>query len=504
MAETLALPKLMRRALMGFPHTIGAFAIAAVVVVAACSIGTSTGPSTSSAPSKVTWTSCGSGFQCGSVMVPLDYSHPSGATIKIALVRKPATDPAKRIGSLLINWGGPGDSGIDSLRGDTSLTKLNSRFDLIGFDPRGIGQSAPVHCLTAPQEDAINALDPVLDDPQEKQAAVTAYQGLAAGCQKLSAAELPFLDTASAARDMDVIRTALGDAKLTYLGFSYGTFLGETYAHLFPTHVRALSLDAVIDPTVSGNNYMFAQVVGFERSLQAFLADCKARTTCAFGHPGDPGAKLTALMSRLDANPLPVGNQSLTRGLAIPALLVGVIYPSNWPNLGEYLAEADAGDGTMLLQISNSINGRNPNGSYSGNAADAYAAIYCLDQPVPTDIAAYDQLGATLAQASPLFGPIRQYSNLVCSYWPVPPTRKPGPLTAPGAPPILLVGGTNDPGTPYAWAQSVNKQLTGSVLLTRQGYGHMSRFLSTCISDAEDSYLIDLKLPAVGTVCTSS
>ncbi len=313
--------------------------------------------------------------------------------------------------------------------------------------------------------------------------------------------ELPFLDTVSTARDMDVIRAALGDAKLTYLGFSYGTFLGENYAHLFPTHVRALSLDAVWDPTLSANDVVLAQVVGFELNLQAFLADCKARTTCAFGNSGDPGAKLTALMTRLDAKPLPVGNRLLTRGLAISAVTLGVIFPSGWQYLDQALAQADLGLGTMLLEAADAAQGRNPDGSYS-NGAEAGAAIRCLDRPVLPDVAAYDQLGAAMMQASPLFGPARQYANLLCSYWPVPPTGTPGPLTAAGAPPILLVGGTNDPATPYAWAQSVNKQLAGSVLLTRQGYGHMSYLQSTCAQAAEDSYLIDLKLPAPGTVCT--
>jgi pimeloyl-ACP methyl ester carboxylesterase len=486
-------------------HRFAALGMAALLVATACSLGTSSVSSTSPTPSRVVWGDCGqgwAGFQCGSVPVPLDYSNPSAATIKIALLRKPATDPPKRIGSLLINYGGPGESGLSDLHGDTTLSNLNSHFDLIGFDPRGIGQSAPVRCLDGPREDAFNALDPVLDDPQEKQAAIDAVKSFVAGCQKLSGAELPFLDTVSVARDMDVIRAALSDPKLTYVGLSYGTFLGENYAHLFPTHVRALSLDAVLDPTLSANDASLAQVTATESNLQAFLADCKARTTCAYGRAGDPGAKLTALMGRLDSNPLPVGTRLLTRGLAISAVLVGVIFPSYWQDLDRALTAADNADGSMLLSYSDLSLGRNNDGSYS-NGSDASAAIRCLDRPVPSDSTVYDQLGAALTQASPLFGPNRQYSDLVCANWPVPPTGKPGPLTANGAPPILLVGGTNDPGTPYAWAQSVNKQLAGSVLLTRQGYGHMSRFQSTCVQAAEDSYLIDLKLPAPGTVCST-
>jgi len=486
---------------------VTAVAIAAILLLSACTRGAQTQTKASPAhviptPSKVLWTSCGGGFQCGSVQVPLDYTHPNGTSIAIALIRKPATGPAKRIGSLLTNPGGPGASGIDYLRSAAaSMKRLNTVFDLIGFDPRGIGKSAPVRCLDAQQEDAYNALDPVLDDPQEKQAAIEADKNLTAGCQKMSGAELPFVDTISAAKDMDVIRAALGDAKLTYLGFSYGTFLGQTYAHLFPTHVRALSLDGVIDPTLSANDLLLAQVVGFEQNLQAFLADCRARASCTYGRSGDPAAKLEALMIRLDTTPLPVGSRQLTRALAVIGVLTPLYDPSTWTYLDQALTAADQGNGRILLAFSDLYLGRQADGSYS-NETDANAAVNCLDRPVPSDISAYDRLGPAFAKASRLFGPATQYSNLTCAYWPVPPTGRPGPLTADGAPPILLVGGTNDPATPYAWAVAVSKQIAGSVLLTRQGNGHVSYDKSTCAQDAEDAYLMNLTLPAPGTVCT--
>ncbi len=484
-------------------------AIVLLVFATACNLRGGTSASSSSPtpaavnPSRVAWTGCGGGFECGSVQVPLDYSHPDAATINIALIRKPATDSAHRIGSVFTNPGGPGASGIDYLRNAaSSMANLNTRLDLFGFDPRGIGQSAPVRCLSGAQEDIYNALDPVLDDTQEKQAAIDADKGFASGCENLSGKELPFLDTVSAARDMDVMRAAVGDSKLTYLGFSYGTYLGEHYAHLFPTHVRALSLDGVIDPTLSANDLLMAQVVGFERNLQAFLNDCKARTTCAYGQSGDPGTKLTALMSRLDATPLTVGSRKLTRALAIIGVLTPLYDPATWTYLDQGLTAADKGDGRLLLEFSDLYLGRNADGTYS-NETDANAAVNCLDRPVPTDITVYDQLGPAFAKASPLFGPATQYSNLTCAYWPVPATGKPGPLTAIGAPPILLVGGTDDPATPYAWAVAVSKQITNSVLLTRQGDGHVSYDKSQCAQAAEDAYLIDLTLPDSNRPCTS-
>jgi pimeloyl-ACP methyl ester carboxylesterase len=444
-------------------------------------------------PSQLTWTDCGGGFQCATVQVPLDYSHPNSDVIGIAINRKPATNPANRIGSLLINPGGPGASGLQFLRDDASaLTALNQRFDLIGFDPRGVGQSAPVHCLDAAQEAAYNALDSVLDDPQEKQALIDADKQFAAGCEQLSGKLLPFMDTVSAVRDMDVIRAALGDTKLTYLGFSYGTFMGETYAHLFPTHVRALALDGVIDPSLSANDMLLAQTAGFEQDLQAFLADCKARTTCAFGQSGDPYAKLTALMQRIDANPLPVGNRTLTRSLALTGVAEAMYDTGEWTYLGQALTAADQGNGRLLLGLADFY--------YTLFSLDSFIVISCLDRPVPSDMPSYDALGPAFAKASVLFGPADQYGNLQCAYMPVKATGQVGLLTADGAPPILLVGATGDPATPYAGAQAVHQQLARSVLLTRQGNGHTSGN-DQCATAAENDYLINLRLPADGTIC---
>jgi pimeloyl-ACP methyl ester carboxylesterase len=311
------------------------------------------------------------------------------------------------------------------------------------------------------------------------------------------------MDSASTARDMDEIRAAVGDAKLTYLGFSYGTYYGQWYAHLFPTHVRALSLDGVVDPTVSANDSLLGQVVGFEQNLEAFLADCKARTTCAYGRTGDPGAKINAVMATLDVTPLKVGNRELTRSLAMTGLLVTLYDQSTWQYLDLALSRLDNGDGTVLLQLADIYNHRNSDGSYANLFNGGFHSSYCLDFPVPTDISAYDKLTQSYTKASALFGPWSVYSNLQCAYWPVKPKTGQGPLTVQGAPPILLVGGTNDPATPYSEAQSVNRQISGSVLLTRQGNGHTSYDSSTCAHAAEDAYLIDLTLPSAGSICSS-
>ena len=484
----------------------GALVLVIVTLVAAsCSpVSNPIAKSTTPPSGRPTWADCGGGFQCASVQVPLDYANPGAGTIAIAFNRKPATDQAHRIGSVLINPGGPGASGMQFVKDDVSALKvLNSRFDLVGFDPRGVGQSSPVQCLDGPQKDAFIALDPVLDDPQEKQASIQASKDFAAGCELHSGKILPFLDTPSAARDIDAIRAALGDAKLTYMGFSYGTFLGQTYAHLFPNHVRALVLDGVVDPALSANDILTAEVVGFQHNLDAFLADCNARRSaanpCGYAQSGDPATKLNALARRLDSAPIPAGNRSLTLGLASSGIIAGLYYQELWPLLDAGLTAADRGNGTALAGIADFLNERNPDGTYT-NLIDALQAVDCLDRPVPTDIAYYDSLGPIFSRISPLLGPWLQYSNLGCAYWPVKPTGQAGPVTADGAPPILVVGGTNDPVTPYAWAQSVQGQLAGSVLLTRQGNGHTSSN-DPCSVAAEDAYLINLTLPAAGTVC---
>jgi pimeloyl-ACP methyl ester carboxylesterase len=461
-------------------------------------------PSPAANPSEIVWVDCGGGFQCGNLQVPLDYTRVGGRTIAIALIRKPATVHARRIGSLLLNPGGPGESGIEFLRADIkSLANLNRRFDLIAWDPRGVAASTPVTCVDSPQEDAYLALDSVLDDPQEKQAAIQADKDFAAACQKRSGDLLPYMDSASTARDMDRIRAAVGDSELTYLGFSYGTYLGQWYAHLFPTRIRALALDGVVDPTVPANESLLGQVVGFEQNLQAFLAGCKTRSSCTYGQSGDPATKLAALMNRLDTTPMNVGNRQLTRSLAMTGLLQTLYDQSLWPYLDQALTAADRNDGRLLLFFADFYDRRNSDGTYGNVWNGGYLSAYCLDFPVPGDVSAYDALGPAYAKASALFGPWSQYDNLQCAYWPVKPKNKQEPLTAQGAPPILLVGGTNDPATPYSESQSVHRQIAGSVLLTRQGNGHTSYDSSACAHAIEDAYLIDLTVPAAGTTCSS-
>lgn len=461
-------------------------------------------PSPSPSAGKIAWTDCGGGFQCGDLQVPLDYSRPQTRMITLALIRKTATDSGHRIGSLLLNPGGPGEPGIELLRDDVkSFGNLNTRFDLVSFDPRGVGQSTPVTCVDGPTEDAYLAEDAVLDDPKEKSDFIQTAKNFAAACQSKSGDLLPYMDSASVAQDMNQIRIAVGDDKLSYLGFSYGTNYGQWYAHLFPDRVRALSLDGVVDPTVQANDAQYGQIVGFEQNLQAFYADCRSRSNCLYKRTGDPQTKLMALVNRLDETPMKVGGRDMTRSLALTGVLATLYSREFWQYLDLALYQVDNGDGRLLLSFADQYNRRHSDGTYDNLFNGAYDSQWCLDRPVPSDVAAYDRLAAKFIAASALFGAYSVYSNLQCAYWPAKPTYHQTPLTAPGAPPILLIGGTNDPATPYSEAQAVNRVLTGSVLLTRSGEGHTSYDTSTCSHSYEDAYLLNLTLPPPGTVCSA-
>ncbi len=452
---------------------------------------------------EVSWTDCTDGFQCATLAVPLDYTKPQGRQISLALIRKPVTDPSRRIGSLLLNPGGPGGSGVRFLRDFAPLLmNLNSRFDLVSWDPRGVGASTAVTCLDGPQLDAFLALDSVLDDQQEANAFFKANQEFAVGCRHRSGGLLPFMDSESTAQDMESIRAVLGDPKLTYLGFSYGTLIGQWYAHLFPTHVRAFALDGVVDSKATGRGGALAQLAGFEKNLEAYLSDCATRPTCTLARAGEPRAKLVSLMNSLDETPLPVGGRQLTRSLAMTAVLATMYDQLRWKDLDGALAALDGGDGRKMLAIADSWSERNPDGTYSNFFNGAFAATACIEsRPAPTEIFSPDPAFNEIRAASPFFGPWEEWDGVYCDFWPELP-RANVPLTISGAPPILLVGASNDPATPYIEAKNVSDQIPGSVLLTRIGNGHTSYEFSDCISAAEDVYLISLVLPPRGTTCT--
>ncbi len=455
----------------------------------------------------VSWTPCNgidgpTGYGCATVKVPLDYTHPNGTQIGIALDRHAAT--GSRIGALFVNPGGPGASGVDYLPDIIGILTpaVLARFDIVGFDPRGVGRSDPVTCETGPQLDQFFDLNPDPKTAAGLAQLTAAYRTFDQGCEARSGSVLSFVGTVNAARDLDELRAAVGDAKLSYLGFSYGTLLGATYGGLFPTHIRALALDGAVNPAEPSLPTYVEQSAAINKDLDDFLANCSQDPTCAWKPSGNLRTDYDALMARIAAHPLPGdGTRTLGPGLALDAMFIGLNDEASWPALASGLAAADAGDGSVLLDYGDQYTERNADGTYS-NLFEAYYAISCVDSTWPTDPAVIQQAAATARQQAPELGAADVYGiALPCATWPVPATTSPHVITAAGSPPIVVVGSTGDPATPYADAQALAGQLQHGVLLTRVGDGHIGYRSSACIRSHVDSYLIDLTVPPSGIRC---
>jgi pimeloyl-ACP methyl ester carboxylesterase len=476
----------------------------------------STTPTTTNAPDalaqtiarygakKLRWTGCGEGFECAKLAVPLDYATPVGDDIELSVIRLKARG-RDRIGSVVLNPGGPGGSGVEFARQAQALLpgEILDRFDVVSFDPRGVASSSPVDCFDDAQMDRLVHADPTPDSPAERRELFDVSKQFANACQERSARLLPHVGTLDAAKDMDVLRAALGDKKLTYVGFSYGTLLGARYAEQFPTHIRALVLDGALDPTLTNREISLAQAVGFEKALESFLADCE-RQGCAFASHGGAEKAFDELMRRVEAHPL---DGDAGRELGPSEALFGVaaaLYSPEfgWPVLRGALESAySAGDGLGLMSLFDNLVERDHDGHFS-NSIEAQSAVNCLDGEYAKDESAYDADAKAFAKKAPRFGEAIAYGPVVCAYWPVPPVTKPGPVHANGAPPIVVVGTTRDPATPYAWSVALAKQLPGT-LVTYDGDGHTAYgyHRNACVERVVDAYLISLAVPKAGTRC---
>ena len=462
-----------------------------------------TAPAQPSGGTLSAWKACGGGFQCATLTVPLDTAKPSAGTVGLALTRHRATG-GSRIGSLLVNPGGPGASAVEFLQGSyTDFPKtISSHFDLVAFDPRGVGRTAPVRCETTAELDAYFHLDPVPDLPAEVAALHAGNTKLAAGCQRRSGRILPYVSTKIVAQDMDRVRRALGDSKLSYLGYSYGTAIGASYLDQFPTHVRAMVLDGALDPTLSWDQLLAGQSRGFDVALNAFLADCQ-KTSCAFRKAvsGDLTKAYDDLAAKVETNPLP-GDATRTVGPDEFTLGVGAgLYSRRygWPAIAAALAGAEQGRGDALLALNDSYLERSDKGY--ANISESNFAVNCIDRPWPRTDAPYYALAKQVGRQYPRFGPAIALSGLGCAVWPVPPVGTPHAVSGAGSPPVVVIGTTRDPATPYSWAQGLAKQLAHGILLTHIGDGHTVYRVGapTCITGPVDSYLISLRAPAVAT-----
>ncbi|MFG2114342.1 alpha/beta hydrolase [Streptomyces sp. NPDC048718] len=496
----------------------GAAAPSRESAAAASSAGTSGGPggeiSTAALgkyyAQKVSWRSCGAAnFQCGTVRAPLDYAKPDGGEVKLAISRVRATGPGKRLGSLLVNPGGPGGSAVGYLQGYAGIgypAQIRARYDIVGVDPRGVARSEPVECLTGARMDAYTQVDQTPDTPAEQKALAAAFKEFAAACQKRAGKILPHVSTVETARDMDIVRAVLGDEKLTYVGASYGTFLGATYAELFPSRTGRLVLDGAMDPSLSAETLNRDQTAGFETAIRAFAADCVTKTDCPLGTKSVPAAldALDRFFRDADAKPVPTGEgRPLGEALATTGVIAAMYDETAWPQLREALTRAMGGEGSAMLALADSYYEREPDGAYA-NLMSANAAVNCLDLP-PAFAGPADVLKAVpfFEKASPVFGRNLAWAALNCTYWPTPATGKPHRITAEGAAPIVVVGTTRDPATPYKWARSLADQLSSGVLLTYEGDGHTAYGRgSDCIDTAINTYLLDGTPPKNGKRCS--
>jgi pimeloyl-ACP methyl ester carboxylesterase len=505
-----------RRLLRTFATALGAVGL----LVSGCSSGSST-PSASATGSadsedlkpyyaqKLRWRDCGAeGFQCTTMKAPLDYGDPRGGDVKLAVSRKQATGPGKRIGSLLVNPGGPGGSAIGYLQGYAAIgypAPVRARYDMAAIDPRGVARSEPVECLSGKEMDAHTQVDLTPDNEAEVTKLSDAFGAFANGCEKRSGAILPHVSTVETARDMDILRALLGDEKLHYLGASYGTFLGATYADLFPSRVGRLVLDGAMDPSLAAIDINRDQTAGFETAFQSFAADCVKQADCPLGTTSTTGAAtaLKRLFKDLDAKPVPTGeSRKLGESLATMGVIAAMYDEAAWPQLREGLTGARHGDGSGLLALADTYYEREPSGKYA-NLMFANAAVNCLDSsPAFAGPDAVEKALPGFEEASPVFGRGFAWAALNCAFWPVEPTGTPHRTEAKGAAPIVVVGTTRDPATPYKWAESLAGQLSSGSLLTYEGDGHTAYGRgSDCIDTAINTYLLDGTPPEDGKKC---
>ncbi|MFI8191091.1 alpha/beta hydrolase [Streptomyces sp. NPDC085946] len=447
-------------------------------------------------------------WQCATMKVPLDWDEPRGDTIELALIRVRTTgEPNRRIGSLVFNFGGPGGSGVTTLPAfGEDYAKLRTRYDLVSFDPRGVGRSAPVICENDQQLDAYFQQDATPDDAAERTEYVAGTEEFNEACEERSRKMLPHVRTTDAARDLDLMRRVLGDDKLHYFGVSYGTELGGVYAHLFPRNVGRAVFDAVVDPTQTPEQGSLAQAKGFQLALDNFAEDCVSQAEdCPIGDSAqDVKDRIARLLEELEDRPLPgVFPRELTQTAATGGIAQALYSKEFWAYLTDGLQQAYAGDGRTLMLLADSLNGRSENGEYS-NLVAANVAINCADDRPRYDVAYVQRRLPEFRAASELFGEFLAWSMLSCTGWPVAGAADHPDVSAPGAPPILVIGNTGDPATPYEGARKMARELGEGVgvELTYRGQGHGAYDSgNTCVRDAVDGYLLDGKVPAPGTVC---
>ena len=452
---------------------------------------------------RLDWVDCGPG-DCAELQVPLNYDDPDGEVIEISLLRVPAREGRNRIGSLVVNPGGPGGSGVDYAAAADHIVgpQVRGRYDIVGFDPRGVGRSAPIDCVSDAEMDIHLGFIEVPDDRSDEELA----EEFAQGCALTSGPIASHVSTVDAAKDMDVLRAALGEEKLTFLGKSYGTYLGAVFAEQFPDRVGRFVLDGGLPPDLTSDDITVGQAAGFERATRAWAQDC-LDAGCPLGEDVESVMTgMAAFLDSVDEEPIAVRADARVTELGSGGAFLGVVAAmydqGRWAFLAEALGDAiEDRDGTALQDLANHYAQRTSAGVYAGNLIEANAAINCLDRR--TD-GVTDELRSRAAEAAPLWGPIFTEEDVtLCSYWPA-EVGGGGPrqIEAAGRDPIVVVGTTRDPATPYEWSEQLAEQLASGVLVTFDGDGHTAYGRSNdCIDRAIDAFFIDGTVPEDGLRC---
>ncbi len=454
---------------------------------------------------ELAWEQCEGGNECATLTVPIDYRDVDLGTFGIALMRAPAEDPGARVGSLVVNPGGPGAPGTDMIRDKQFYfgAPLRESFDIVGFDPRGTGASNPVDCLSDDELDEFVAGDPAPDDPGEDEEYAEGLADFFQGCVDNSDELVGHVSTNEAARDMDVLRAALRDDTLDYLGFSYGTRLGSTYAELFPERVGRFVLDAATDPTLTFRESTLSQAGGFQLALESYIQDCVDDGDCFLGDSVQEGLdRISGLLEQVDDEPLPTNEErDLQIGNAFYGLVLPLYSEENWEFLDQGLEQAFEGDGSTLLFLSD-FYGSRENGDYVDNSLEAIYAINCLDDPTSIEPGEVRDHYRDFRKASPTFGEVFAWGLVNCRGLQVEPAYEPLEIHAEGAAPIVVVGTTRDPATPYEEAVALADELESGVLVSRDGDGHAAYNKGNdCIDSTLHDYLIEGTVPEDGLEC---
>ena len=452
------------------------------------------------------WAECGQ-FDCATLQAPLDYRQPGAGSIDLAMLRRPADNQDEKLGSLFVNPGGPGVSGIGYAKlAEVLFTEpVLEHYDIVGWDPRGVGESTAISCMTDEETDTYYETDGTPDTAAEVRDLVQLNERFTKGCVADDATLIPQLGTFSSARDIDILRAAVDEPRLNYFGASYGTELGAIYAELFPQRVGRMVLDAALDPAITAQDLSRGQLRGFQGATQAFIEDCIAREGCPVGPTStEAEAQLADLLLELDTAPLPTDSgRPLTESLATVGMISAMYSESSgWPSLRLGLSQAFSGDGTVLLALADAYTERNADGTYASNVNSAFPAISCTDRPGTSSVGEAKRLSQKYEQISPIFGRTFAWGAVSCRDWPVTKGAFPTSAVAKGADPIVVIGTTRDPATPYAWSVSLAKSLENGVLISRDGDGHTGYNAgNTCVDDAVDAYLVGGVIPNDPTGC---